>query len=242
MKKILLTSTLLALASAASAGNFDRMQAGFKVNHAWSDVDVKQTGSVAQGDIGSNTLDVNAFGGDLFFGKGFMFDDLHVGLEATAGFNLGKESKSYTVNKPGAAPAGYGGVHGAAANMSVDVRTKRRWGFGFSGRVGKVMNDILVYGRLGFGLVEYEARAAKHMQATGQATWAVGSGTKSNYFWNVSPGVGAEFVLGNGFNARVEYNYEHYLTSKSTDKVGGAQFEWGPDHAHVLSLGLSVAI
>lgn len=214
MKKLLLAAGLMA-ATTASAGNFDTMYAGLKLDYAWPTMDVKFANTSS--DATKATLKSSGVELDLFLGQNFqMNSDWAYGFEFQVGRGLSETKRSFK----------------NTAGLDVQAKSRRLWKFGVSGRMGRTFNNVLVYGRLGFNATQYAIRLT-------QANIAK---KDQNFFaWSFVPGLGAEYAVSNGINARLEATYELGL-NKSNFTWGGTKMETNKPTAFVLSAGVSFAL
>jgi opacity protein-like surface antigen len=207
MKKLLLATALLA--TGASAGNFDQMYAGVKVDYAWPTIDIK----VVRLDE-KDTIKARGFEIDVFFGQNFQLNsDWVYGYEAQIGRGLSEAKKTND-------------------DTDITCKNRRTWKFGAAGRMGRVFNNVLVYGRLGVNATKYESRLTDD---------ALPKKDSSFYAWSVTPGLGAEYAISSGINARLEGTYELGL-NKSNFTWAGGKFETSKPTAFVLSAGVSFAL
>ena len=119
MKKLLLATALLA--TGASAGNFDQMYAGLKLDHNWTTLKSED-----------DTYRPNGFGVGALFGHGFQLNaDWAYGFEAFVGRSF---SQKKVFDEDG----------------DLQGKISRLWNFGVDARMGRIFGDSFVYGRLGF--------------------------------------------------------------------------------------------
>lgn len=213
MKKLLLATALLA--TGASAGNFDQMYAGVKVDYAWPTINAK----FSETTVANTSADLKArgFEVDLFLGQGFQLNaDWIYGYEVQVGRALSETKKTFK----------------SKSSADVQGKSRRTWKFGAAGRIGKTLNNVLVYGRLGFNATQYTFKFTQ----TGQA-----NKSQNFYAWSITPGLGAEYAISNGINARLEGTYELGL-NKSNFTWNGNKMETDKPSAFVLSAGVSFAL
>lgn len=210
MKKLFLATALLA--TGASAGNFDQMYAGVKVDYAWPTVEFKAPDVVnAKSDLKARGFEV-----DLFLGQNFqMNSDWVYGYEIQVGRGLSEDKKSFKLQA-----------------VNVQGKNRRTWKFGAAGRMGRMFNNILVYGRLGVNATKYESKFTANTAPKKD---------QSFYAWAITPGLGAEYAISNGINARLEGTYELGL-NKSNFTWAGTKMESNKPTAFVLSAGVSFAL
>jgi opacity protein-like surface antigen len=213
MKKLLLATALLA--TTASAGNFDQMYAGVKLDYAWPTMETKYAEtSVADTKANLKSTGVEI---DLFLGQNFqMNSDWTYGFELQVGHGLSESKKSFK----------------NTANADVQAKSRRAWKFGASARMGRMFNNVLVYGRLGLNATQYSTKFT-HATETKK--------TQSFYAWSLVPGLGAEYAISNGINARLEGTYEFGL-NKSKFTWNSRKMETNTPEAFVLSAGVSFAL
>jgi opacity protein-like surface antigen len=209
MKKLLLATALLA--TGATAGNFDQMYAGVKVDYAWPTMDFKFVAADEK-----ITMKPRGFEIDLLFGQNFqMNSDWVYGYELQIGRGLSEAKKTDD-------------------DLDATVKTRRTWKFGAAGRMGRTFNNVLVYGRLGVNATKYESKATT-------TTAGIAKKDQSFYAWALTPGLGAEYAISNGINARLEGTYEFGL-NKSNFTWAGKKLETNKPSAFVLSAGVSFAL
>ena len=227
MKKLLLMSGLVSLAAVATAGHFDTMYTGLKLDYAWSKLEYedKKT-SAAGGNFQTNTNNLNGFEMDALFGQGFQMDDnWNYGFEGQIGHGLSEAKKSWER------------VGTSASNLQ--IKNRRLWKFGAAGRFGRTFSNALVYARLGLHANQYESKVSISNNAAPGAE--LGKNSTRFFSWAVAPGAGVEWSFTPGVNARLEYVYEYSFTQKDIT-VAGKKFDINEPRTHVLSVGVTFAI
>ena len=226
MKKVLLTVGFVAFAAGATAGNFDGMYAGVKLDHAWSSVEYTDKTPAINGDFKTKDTKPKGLEVDLMFGQGFQNGDTVYGFEGHIGRGLSDTKKTWD-------------KFDAANAYDLSIKTRRLWKFGAAGRYGKVFNNALVYGRLGLHANQYESTLS--VAATGGGA-TVSSKKDSFYSFAIAPGFGVEVSVAPGVNARAEYVYEHSLTQHDISNAAGGKVDVNEPRTHILSVGVSFAL
>jgi opacity protein-like surface antigen len=224
MKKLFLVGSLLSTVSlSATAGHFDTMYAGVKLDYARTQIEYDDQNTGTLGNFPATTSSLNGFDFDALLGRGFQMDENWVyGFEAQLGYGFAEGKKSWTTTSNA---------------YTAQVKNRRLWKMGASGRFGRVFNNVMIYGRLGLHTTQYESRLA--VSATGGAE----QGRHSSRFfsWAIAPGAGVEWNVSQGINARFEYAHEYGL-NKSDVTVAGKKFEINEPKTNVFSVGLTFAI
>jgi opacity protein-like surface antigen len=224
MKKIFLMGSLLSAVSlSATAGQFDTWYAGAKLDYARTQIEYDDQNTGTLGNFPATTANLNGFDLDALVGRGFQIDENWVyGFEGQLGYGFAEDKKSW-------------GTVGNA--YTAQVKMRRLWKMGGSGRFGRVFSNVMVYGRFGLHATQYESRLS--VSSTGGAE----AGRQSSRFfsWAVAPGAGVEWNVSQGINARFEYVYEYGL-NRSDVTVAGKKFQINEPKTHVFSAGLTFAI
>ena len=228
MKKILLgTVGLMMAVSAADAANFRGMYGGLKAGYAWNNVEFKDKTPDTAGDFGTWDASPNGIETDVFFGNGFQSGDWYYGGELSIGYGFGKGKKDKRI------------TNRAGDSFDVTIKSERGWKFGVDGRFGKVIDDMLVYTRLGLHWTQYTNKFSLNEVGGGASAHR----KTTDYFFSVAPGLGLEWRFAEGMNARFEYVYEHSFTDLTFKTEGGQDIvKLEQPTSHIVSVGVSFAI
>ena len=169
-----------------------------------------------------------SYGIGAFGGYGTNFNHLYLGTEMSVYCNFLKKDLINTGN---------------AYNVTVNVQQPLTVGFDFIPGYLTTSRNVLLYGRLGFGLSWMKLRLTDTAIANLDVNGKPPSDKVSKFVFGLRAGAGIEYFICDNFSLRTEYTYVGYNKVSGDDKATNANtysYKLGGTGSHQVKLGLLV--
>ena len=228
---LLLTLSVSASAFADVKIDWTGPYAGIELGYTNNDLKLKcedcSTSSYSDYDNGdTNTQNINNVMYGAQFGYNLVENDFLYGVELSY-LNFNSHEKTWSEATP---------AH--SGNARDDTFTSKLGStLSLSGRLGKVYDNFLVYGKAGVVLSHYSLKIQDYnTRQDGSATFnSTGGGKDSKWLPGLSVGLGAEYMMNSKIGLGAEYNYTH-LFSKELSSGGNVTYIMSTDKFDAQSI------